>query len=278
MSIDFSTLTGLTIPEGEVTKIQDAAGNVLWELVQGEPIEGNQAILYSDGALVFYNGGYTEPEHGDIVNTYTGWDTTSYSYSSTPWYSDRESIINVVVKDGVIPNSTGYWFNGCSNIVSFDLSGLDTSRVADMTNMFSGCSSVMSLDVSNFDTTNVTMMSMMFDGMKKLTSLDLSDFNTSNVVYMQNMFYGCSSLISLDLSSFNTSEVVTMANMFDRCSKLISLDMSGFDTPKVANMSYMFRDCSASGFTIYVGSAAMKTWVESTSNFPSTATVVVGSM
>lgn len=30
--IDFSTLQGLTIPEGTVTKIEDSAGNVLWSL------------------------------------------------------------------------------------------------------------------------------------------------------------------------------------------------------------------------------------------------------
>lgn len=30
MSIDFSTLQGLTIPEGVVTQITDANGNVLW--------------------------------------------------------------------------------------------------------------------------------------------------------------------------------------------------------------------------------------------------------
>lgn len=30
--IDFSTLRGLTIPEGEVIQITDASGNVLWAL------------------------------------------------------------------------------------------------------------------------------------------------------------------------------------------------------------------------------------------------------
>ena len=30
--IDFATLQGLTIPEGVVTKIEDAAGRVLWRL------------------------------------------------------------------------------------------------------------------------------------------------------------------------------------------------------------------------------------------------------
>lgn len=34
MSIDFSTLKGLTIPEGNVSKIEDAQGNVLWSAVK----------------------------------------------------------------------------------------------------------------------------------------------------------------------------------------------------------------------------------------------------
>lgn len=38
MSIDFSTLQGLTIPEGAVTQIADAAGNVLWALSGGKVI------------------------------------------------------------------------------------------------------------------------------------------------------------------------------------------------------------------------------------------------
>lgn len=41
-------------------------------------------------------------------------------------------------------------------------------------------------------------------------------------------------------------------------------------------MTKMFYVCNASGFTIYVSTEDMATWVMSTSNFPSTATVVVG--
>ena len=36
--IDFSTLQGLTIPEGVVTQIADAAGNVLWAVQNDKPI------------------------------------------------------------------------------------------------------------------------------------------------------------------------------------------------------------------------------------------------
>lgn len=38
MSIDFATLQGLTIPEGVVTQITDASGNVLWALANDKPI------------------------------------------------------------------------------------------------------------------------------------------------------------------------------------------------------------------------------------------------
>ena len=38
MSINFATLQGLTIPEGVVTQIADATGNVLWKLETNKPV------------------------------------------------------------------------------------------------------------------------------------------------------------------------------------------------------------------------------------------------
>ena len=46
--IDFSTLQGLTIPEGVVTQITDAAGNVLWSAVKPEPVVLEVAKQTSD--------------------------------------------------------------------------------------------------------------------------------------------------------------------------------------------------------------------------------------
>ena len=48
MNIDFSTLQGLTIPEGVVTKITDASGRVLWALQTNEPIVLEVAKITSD--------------------------------------------------------------------------------------------------------------------------------------------------------------------------------------------------------------------------------------
>lgn len=60
MSIDFSTLQGLTIPEGKVTKITDAVGQVLWEEKKAEmvtvTVTTNGVSWNSDYAKVTIDG------------------------------------------------------------------------------------------------------------------------------------------------------------------------------------------------------------------------------
>ena len=103
---------------------------------------------------------------------------------------------------------------------TLNVSGLDTSQVANMSNMFYACMGLTSLDLSNFDTSQVTNMSDMFGGCMGLTSLDVSNWNTSQVTNMSNMFNYCTSLTSLDVSNFNTSQVTTMDGMFIGCESL----------------------------------------------------------
>lgn len=75
MSINFSTLQGLTIPEGVVTQFADAAGNVLWSAVKKATItlSGTSSASYAD-----YNGTrYTvastfEAAIGDTISLYCG--------------------------------------------------------------------------------------------------------------------------------------------------------------------------------------------------------------
>ena len=103
---------------------------------------------------------------------------------------------------------------------TLNVSNLDTSQVANMSNMFYACMGLTSLDLSNFDTSQVTNMSDMFGGCMGLTSLDVSNWNTSQVTNMSNMFNYCTSLTSLDVSNFNTSQVTTMDGMFIGCESL----------------------------------------------------------
>ena len=74
-----------------------------------------------------------------------------------------------------------------------------------MASMFQGCTSLISLNLSNFNTSNVTNMYGMFYSCHSLTSLNLSSFNTANVNDMRHMFSDCIGLTSLNLYSFDMS-------------------------------------------------------------------------
>ena len=143
----------------------------------------------------------------------------------SPWYNNywkwKDKIDNKFVSERVI----------CKDITN-------------MVFMFRNCSDLISLDLSGFDTSNVFAMAYMFDGCENLTALDLSNFDTSKVDNMSCMFLNCESLISLDLSSFDTSKVKDMHSMFENCFSLAKLDLSSFDTSKVENINEMFSKCS----------------------------------
>jgi surface protein len=100
--------------------------------------------------------------------------------ASVPWHSERYTIKKVfVAPDQIIqPNSTRYWFQDCKNMISFNETGFDTSKVTDMCGMFFGCSSLESLTLNHFDTSAVKNMSRMFRYCFSHSSLELNDFDT----------------------------------------------------------------------------------------------------
>ena len=130
------------------------------------------------------------------------------------------------------------------NIVSIDLSYLDTSELEDISSMFSGCSSVKSINLQYFNTYSVTNMSSLFEGCALLESIDLSFFNTSLVKDISKMFYGCTKLTSIYLSSFDTSSVKDMSSLFYNCISIQSLDLSNFKTNEVINFNSIFSGCN----------------------------------
>ena len=129
------------------------------------------------------------------------------------------------------------------SLVTLDLSGLDTTKVTNMSSMFTGCRALQSLDLSGFDTSNVTNMQRMFMNCYSLESLDLSSFDTSSVTDMSNMFNSCEAFETLNLSGFDTSNVTNMQGMFASCYNLESLDLSSFDTSNVIAMNRLLSDC-----------------------------------
>ena len=177
---------------------------------------------------------------------YTGIETNEY-YDTNPWDRYVDDIKTVTVVDqGIAPVSTAYWFAFCKNLTTADLTKLETSNVANMTNMFNFCSSLTKLEgVSDWNTSKVESMSSMF-ALCPLTSLDLSNWDTSNVEHLQCMFSTCSSLTSVgDISNWDTSKVVSMADMFTGCSSIKTLNLSNWDISNVAKLDGMFTGCSS---------------------------------
>ena len=162
-----------------------------------------------------------------------------------PWYDQRASITSVVVESGVSTNWCQHMFRECENLVTADLSGLNTQNAEGMSYMFFGCKSLKSVNLSGVDTSNVKAMALMFGVCPSLESLDLSGFDTSQVTSMLGMFNGASALTSLDLSSFDTSKVTTMRIMFSECAALTSVNVSSFNTANVTDMHGMFSVCDS---------------------------------
>lgn len=210
------------------------------------------------------------------------------------------SVVDVSRWDTRNVTDMGRMFNECG-ATSLDVSGFNTRKVTDMDHMFYNCAASY-LDVSRWNTAKVTDMNYLFRGYTG-TILDVSKWDTSACTDMNHMFYSCPNVTVLDVSGWNTAKVTNMSYLFRSCESVGLLDLSGWNTSLVTNTDYMFRYCTAmkkldmngfdnsaitsslsmfrncnTGLVIYVSTDAMKTWVESTSNFTSGITVVVGAM
>lgn len=203
-------------------------------------VRGRTGRLYS--GIVFTG---FEEESYEIVPADSN-NPPSQVISSAPWA--RYSVRKVVFEDAIRPLSTSCWFAGRGQYEQFNLKGLDTSRVTDMSYMFSRqyaedcCYGPTELDLSGFDTSMVRDMSWMFGGCLVLSSVDISGWDTSRVEDMSLMFAHCYSLRSVDVSHFDTSRVADMTGMFEE-SGIERLDLSGFDLSKTAAIRGMLWQC-----------------------------------
>ena len=220
------------------------------------PAQEVQDVLYYWG---INKDGELRISSKELPQEYIGGAVLPDSRIRNPWVDEGEDISSIVVGgegDIVVVDNVRGLFGGMMemeitpypfypNVISIDLTYLDTSNVTDMSGMFSYCPNLTDLTLGDMDTSNVENMSEMFFGCSSLTSLDVSSFNTSSVKSMSFMFARCRALETLDLSSFDTSNVRGTAYMFYRCSNLKTLDLSSFDVSNVDSMQYMFSDCSA---------------------------------
>ena len=148
------------------------------------------AIVYDSGELVFQVGSESDSSLGNVLGTYTGFDSTTYSNaSSVPWYSNRNTIKKVTFKDEIDPISTAYWFYGMTNLTTFNnISNLNTVFTTTTQSMFENCSKLISFNFNNIKTNNLTNMNSMFKGCTNLQSLNMSTFKAENLTNVTDIF------------------------------------------------------------------------------------------
>lgn len=162
------------------------------------------------------------------------------------WFFECNNLLSVNLSrlDTSKTTSLGYAFSRCKSLTDLDLSALDTSSVRSFADVFQECSSLWSVNLAGWDTSSGKDFRQMFYRCASLEEIDISSFKTSASTSFEQMFYGCSSLRSLDLSHFDTGSATTFASMFYNCASLATLDLSSFDTSNVETMADLFTGCS----------------------------------
>ena len=139
------------------------------------------------------HAGITWTLSGDGTLTISGTDMPDYT--SSPWYSQREKIKQVVIKNGVT-NIGASSFLECYNIQSIAIPNSVTS-IGE--NAFNDCYNIQSIAIPNSVT---SIGENAFNGCSKLTSITIPNSVTS---IGGGAFSGCSSLTSVTIPNSVTS-------------------------------------------------------------------------
>lgn len=201
-----------------------------------------------DASLTFYKR-RALPVEGSVFEGKTAtavYANIQNTKSTPPWKGIARKIERVaVVDEGVAPQTMYAWFFECNNLLSVNLSRLDTSKTTSLGYAFSRCKSLTALDLSALDTSSVRSFADVFQDCSSLRSVNLAGWDTSSGKDFRQMFYRCASLEEIDISSFKTSASTSFEQMFYGCSSLRSLDLSHFDTGSATTFASMFYNCAS---------------------------------
>ena len=201
-----------------------------------------------DASLTFYKR-RALPVEGSVFEGKTAtavYANIENTKSTPPWKGIARKIERVAVVDGGIAPQTMYaWFFECNNLLSVNLSRLDTSKTTSLGYTFSRCKSLTEIDLSTLDTSSVGSFADVFQDCSSLRSVNLAGWDTSSGKDFRQMFYRCASLEEIDISSFKTSASTSFEQMFYGCSSLRSLDLLHFDTGSATTFASMFYNCAS---------------------------------
>lgn len=91
---------------------------------------------------------------------------------------------------------------------------VNLSEVKSINSFCDGCTNLISVDLSGWNTPNLKSCYGMFSGCTSLTSVNLSGWNTSNVTDISDLFYDAEKLVDVDLSGWDLSKVTDIGYMF----------------------------------------------------------------
>ena len=136
-------------------------------------------------------------------------------------YEQNLDAFYTTLKTPVLKSLNNAFYNNPNTsipIKRFDLSGLNTSGVTDMSYAFSGLKVSEYFNVNNIDVSNVTNMNSCFDFFDYNQNynyvLDLTKWDTSKVTDMSKMFRGIG-LNAINILGLNASSVTKGQNMFN---------------------------------------------------------------
>jgi surface protein len=180
----------------------------------------------------------------------TDWDVSNIVYfGKYVWNSTNNAPFWGCVKLTSVGDLSGWRFSttqdvyfqatfySCSALSTIgDTSGWNTGKLVWAQDSFNGCSSLLSLNVSNWDMSGVIYMGGMFANCISLSTPDVSGWNTGSNISLNRTFYGIN--WTPDVSTWDTSKVTDMTSTFELSSA--DPDVSGWDTGEVLTMERMF--------------------------------------
>ena len=134
-------------------------------------------------------------------------------------------------------------FSGLTNATSIDVSGINTSKVTNMSGAFGNTGqNATELTITGLDTWNtssVTNMNRMFNNVSSVKNLDLSSFDMSSVTNVDYMLNGINSLVTLKTPSTYSSLNVTLPKtMYDSSRNAYTVIGSGTPTNTMLYAGY----------------------------------------
>lgn len=195
-----------------------------------------------------------EPESGGGLSVYSVSEQGYETADEAPWADKRASITTVVVESTGKVSSMANWFNGCENLTSVDLAGIDSTNLTSIEGFCEGCRSLRSVVVGpDYASNKLGTAARAFKGCKSLsevpTQVLASESGISGYCYLSDIsetFASCTSLESVDFSACGISNVRKMAGLFDKCSNLKRVVFpEGCQAYSASDMSRMFRMCAS---------------------------------